>query len=177
MYLFGYDCRVQEQFLERVRSESGLTQADRAARAGTSRPTLSADEHGRKSPTLSTVERILDGAGYDLRYEARVQFTERTLGRGRPAFVADRLWRLPLTDAFATVVLSLALYWSKPGSTFALADRHQRSRCYEITLREGTPADLQRYVDGALLIDLWSDLVIPRKLRAAWQPLIDAVSQ
>ena len=39
------------------------------------------------------------------------------------------------------------------------------------------PADLQRYVDGALLIDLWSSLVIPRQVRAAWQPAIDAVSQ
>ena len=56
------------------------------------------------------------------------------------------------------------------------ADRHQRTRCYEIALREGMPADLQRYVDGALLIDLWSNLVIPRQLRAAWQPLIDDVS-
>lgn len=165
---------MRTQFLERVRRESGLTQTELAARAGTSRTTLSAYEHGRKSPTLSTVERVLDSVGYDLTCEARVRFSEHTLGRGRPVFVADRLWRLPLPDAFATVALSLALNWSKPGSTFDLSGRKQRARCYEVVLREGMPPDFLRYVDGALLVDLWSELVIPRQLRAAWQPMIDS---
>jgi hypothetical protein len=43
---------------------------------------------------------------------------------------------------------------------------------YEIVLREGTPEDVVAYLDGALLIDLWDDLVIPRDIRAAWAPLI-----
>lgn len=34
------------------------------------------------------------------------------------------------------------------------------------------PADILRYVDGALLVYLWSDLVIPRDTRHMWQPLI-----
>ncbi len=29
-------------------------------------------------------------------------------------------------------------------------------------------------VDGALLVDLWPELVLPRDLRAAWQPVIDS---
>jgi hypothetical protein len=32
-----------------------------------------------------------------------------------------------------------------------------------------------RYVDGALLADLWPELVLPRDVRAAWSPLIAAV--
>ncbi len=43
---------------------------------------------------------------------------------------------------------------------------------YEIVLREGTPDDVLAYLDGALLIDLWDDLVIPRDIRAVWAPLI-----
>ena len=39
--------------LEQVRASSGETQEDLARRAGTSRPTLSAYEHGRKSPTVA----------------------------------------------------------------------------------------------------------------------------
>jgi hypothetical protein len=39
-------------------------------------------------------------------------------------------------------------------------------------LREGTPEDVLTYIDGALLIDLWDDLVIPRDIRVAWTPLI-----
>jgi len=30
------------------------------------------------------------------------------------------------------------------------------------------PRDIVRYVDGALLVDLWSDLVLPRQIRSEW---------
>jgi hypothetical protein len=46
---------------------------------------------------------------------------------------------------------------------------------YEIVLREGTGQDISDYVDGALLVDLWPDLILPAPLRRAWQPLIDTV--
>jgi transcriptional regulator with XRE-family HTH domain len=162
--------------LERVRHEAGLSQEELAARAGTSRTTISAYEHGRKSPTLATVSRILATAGYELVAEPTVTFAEVQVRHGRPACVADRLWRLPIEDAFAEVTLPLGLNWSRPGAVFRLSDRRQRARCYEIVLREGTSADLRRYVDGVLLVDVWSDLVLPRDLRAAWQPLIDSVA-
>ncbi len=162
--------------LERVRRVAGLSQQELASRAGTSRTTLSAYEHGRKSPTLATVERLLDSAGFELTAEPHVTFCEVEMRRGRPIFVADRLWRLPIKEALATVILPLGLNWSRPGSRFALGDRRQRARCYEIVLREGMPADVLRFVDGALLVDLWAELVIPRDLRSAWQPLIDEVS-
>jgi transcriptional regulator with XRE-family HTH domain len=159
--------------LERVRRQAGLSQEALAARAGTSRPTLSAYEHGRKSPTLATVERLLDSAGFELTTQPRVTFAEHPLRRGRPIVVADHLWRLPLREAFATVMLPIGLNWSRPGSRYDLSDRRQRARCYEVVLREGMADDLLRYLDGALLVDLWGELVLPRDLRATWQPAID----
>ena len=165
---------MDAQLLEQVRHRSGLSQSELAALGGTSRTTLSAYEHGRKSPTLATVERLLDSVGYDLSFEARVHFSEHPMRRGRPIFVPDRLWRLAILDAFATVHLPVELNWSKPGSTFELSSRRQRARCYEIVLREGMPADILKYIDGALLVDLWSELVIPRDIRVAWQPVIYA---
>jgi hypothetical protein len=45
---------------------------------------------------------------------------------------------------------------------------------YEVALQEGRPADILAYVDGALLADLWGDLVLPRAVRSAWSPLIAA---
>jgi len=161
--------------LAAVRRETGLSQEDLAARAGTSRPTLSAYEHGHKSPTLATVERIIDSAGYELTALPRVAFTERPARRGRPIVVADRLWRLPLLQAFATVTLPLGVNWSRPGASYALRDRRERALCYEVVLREGHADDLLRYVDGALLVDLWDGLVLPREVRGAWRPLIDDV--
>jgi hypothetical protein len=73
------------------------------------------------------------------------------------------------------VVLPLELNWSAPGRLYELRDRRRRARLYEVVLREGSPREIQRYVDGLLLADIWPDLVVPRDLRAARQPVIETV--
>lgn len=168
---------MNSQLLERARHMAGLSQQELAARAGTSRTTLSAYEHGRKSPSITTAQRILRCAGWELVTQPLVTFTEVQMQRGRPVFVPDRLWRLSVEASLATVTLPLGLSWSRPGARFALADRRERARCYEIVLREGMLDDLLRYVDGALLVDLWPELVLPRDLRSAWQPTVDRATQ
>jgi hypothetical protein len=60
-------------------------------------------------------------------------------------------------------------------SGLPVAGPTRKSRLYEVALREGGPADLERYLDGALLVDAWRDLVLPRGLRSAWQGVIDRV--
>ena len=62
-------------------------------------------------------------------------------------------------------MLPISLDWSRPGSRYDLSDRRQRARCYEVVLREGMADDLLRYLDGALLLDLWGELVLPRDVR------------
>ena len=66
------------ELLARVRGLAGLSQAGLARRAGTSRTAVSAYEHGRKSPALDTVDRLLAAAGYELDVRPRVEF-------GRPS--------------------------------------------------------------------------------------------
>jgi transcriptional regulator with XRE-family HTH domain len=158
----------------RARSWAGLGQAELAVRAGTSRPTLSAYEHGRKAPTADTLERVLDAAGARLEVVPVVVWREVAVGRGRSCWVSDRLWRLPLDRAFSDVRLPLELDWSASARRYALRDRRSRARLYEVVLREGGPADLMRWVDGALLVDLWAELVLPRGVREAWGPVLDA---
>lgn len=177
MYPIGYVDDVETQILEKARHLAGKSQDELAELAGTSRTTISAYERGRKSPTLTTVARILESIGFELALDEHVTFHTIDLGSGRIAHVADRLWRLPIGKAFADVDLALHLAWSGPTGTLSLRDPHQRARCYEIVLREGTPADIQRYVDGALLVECWSQLVLPRPLRAAWQRVIDSALQ
>lgn len=164
-----------EELLVRARRLSGLSQQEFARRAGTSRPTLSAYERGRKSPTLATADRIVSVAGLHLDLEPTVTFARLRTRRGRVLHVPDCLWRLPLDRAFASVVPPVHLNWSGPGRVFHLAVRGERARLYEIVLREGRPADLLEYVDGALLVDVWPDLVLPREVRDAWQPLLDVI--
>jgi transcriptional regulator with XRE-family HTH domain len=160
--------------LERARASAGLTQDELARRAGTSRTTLSAYENGRKSPTVATFARLLSGAGCELAAQPQVTFTRQPAARGRWVWVPDRLPRLDTAQAFALVRLALHLNWSVPGRVFDLGSRADRARVYEIVLQEGRPDDILAYVDGALLIDLWDDLVLPRAVRSAWTPVIHA---
>jgi transcriptional regulator with XRE-family HTH domain len=56
--------------LRDARLRAGLSQAELARRAGTSQATVCAYETGRKQPALSTLERLLAGAGARLAVEA-----------------------------------------------------------------------------------------------------------
>jgi transcriptional regulator with XRE-family HTH domain len=175
-YPFGYmEVRIvsTENLLAEARRVAGMSQDELARRAHTSRPTLSAYEHGRKSPTLETTARLLAEAGFELTIQPHVTFTDQVTTRGRTVAVPTALRRLPLDRALATVALPVHLNWSDPRRRFDLRDRSQRARVYEIVLREGTPEDILTYLDGALLIDLWDDLVIPRDIRTAWASLIN----
>jgi hypothetical protein len=44
---------------------------------------------------------------------------------------------------------------------------------YQLVLAEGTPSDISLYIDGSLLLDLWSELFLPAEIRAVWQPMVD----
>ncbi len=173
-YLGGMDAAT---ILQQARGVAGLSQAALAAAAGTSRPTLSAYEHGRKSPTLQTAARIVAAAGFDLTITPRVEFREVAVDRGRPILVPTVLPRLPVDRALAVVELPLHLNWSDRGRRFDLRDRRQRARVYEIVLREGGPDDVASYIDGVLLVDLWDELVLPQAIRSAWQGVVTGASE
>jgi hypothetical protein len=109
---------------------------------------------------------------------APVRFVQRRTGRGRVVSVPNRLFRLPLREALARVVLPLHINWSEPGRSFDLSRHRERARAYEMLLREGRPEDLLAFVDGALLVDLWPELVLPPDVREAWElPLQTALGQ
>lgn len=161
--------------LRRVRRAAGLNQDELARRAGTSRTAVSAYEHGRKSPSLDTVERLFDGAGYEVDARPRIDFVAVAGVRGRVVWVPSRLPQLAPECALAVVELPLTLNWSQRGRVFRLSDRGDRARVYEMVLREGSPQEVLTFIDGGLLVDLWGELVLPRDVRVAWLPLIDQV--
>ena len=55
-------------------------------------------------------------------------------------------------------------------------DRTDRRRLYENLLAEGDQHMMMRWVDGALLVDVWTELVLPAKIRAAWESAVEAAS-
>ena len=151
--------------LKQARHAANMNQKALAGMSGTSRTTLSAYEHGRKSPTLETAGRILDAAGFRLTLEAKVEFATHRTADGRPFFVPSRLTRLPALRALAVVRLG--------GRVYDLADRGDRRDAYAVLLREGSQEELLRHLDGLLLVELWDELVLPEPVRAGWQPLVE----
>lgn len=159
--------------LTTARTEAGLSVAELARLAGTSRPTVSAYEHGRVSPTVDTLQRLLAVTGNHLAIAPTLRWRQVPAGRGRIAFVPDRLPDLPARQALRATELPLHLDWSSPTRAVRLSDRRQRLQAYEVVLREGRPVDIESIVDGALLVDGWDEMVLPRALRDAWQPLVE----
>ncbi|MEV1166972.1 helix-turn-helix domain-containing protein [Nonomuraea sp. NPDC049784] len=149
---------------KQARDAASMNQRALASVSGTSRTTLSAYEHGRKSPTLETAGRILDAAGFQLALEAKVDFTAR-VSEGRTFYVPSRLRRLPVGAALGVVRLRDQLY--------DLADRDARRTAYTLLLCEGGPQELLDHVDGVLLVELWGELVLPAAIRAEWGPLVE----
>jgi transcriptional regulator with XRE-family HTH domain len=72
------------ELLTRARHEARLWQSELAVRARTSRPTLSAYEHGRTSPTMETAARLLAAAGQQLTAVPQVECVKRALSAIAP---------------------------------------------------------------------------------------------
>jgi hypothetical protein len=87
----------------------------------------------------------------------------------RPVLVAVSLSDLrgPVDGA---VELPLRLFWSAPDKEFSLDDPDERRQLYEIVLREARhPDDLATFLNGGLLVAVWTDIFLPRPVRKAWE--------
>lgn len=149
---------------KQARHAASMKQAALAVLSGTSRTTLSAYEHGRKSPTLETAGRILDAAGFLLSLEPKIEFAAG-MADGRTFHVPSRLPRLAPGQALATVTLR--------GTSYDLRHRGERREAYALLLREGDPEEVLEHVDGVLLVELWEELELPAAVRSAWRPVVD----
>jgi hypothetical protein len=68
-----------------------------------------------------------------------------------------------------TVVLDRRLDWSGRAQ-YDLANPRRLATLYETVLREATgPEDLARWLDGATLVRLWPELVLPPQVRQLWE--------
>lgn len=161
--------------IEEARLASGLGQAELAALAGTSQPTLSAYERGKKSPGLAVAERIVNAAGWNMALQPRVRFTEYPAPPGFrfPFTVSDRLWRLEAPACFRTIKFFDLIDDDNDKFWWDLSDRAERRLVYERLLTYGSEAYLVIYLDGALLIDLWNEMDVPEPMRTHWQRVID----
>lgn len=57
--------------IKQARHDAGITQLEMADRAGTTQPAVAAYESGVRTPTLTTLERLLEACEHDLQISAR----------------------------------------------------------------------------------------------------------
>ena len=86
---------------------------------------------------------------------------------GRPVVVAASLADLQ-GQAGGVVKLPQHLFWC-PDRTFDLGNPRALRWMYENVLREASRADDLRYLNGPVLAAVWTDLWLPRGVRAAWE--------
>lgn len=146
-----------------------------ARRAGTTQSAVSMYERRRKVPMLDVAERLVQAAGADLGIVTLVVWEVDFLPRLKAFWYPDRLWRVELPGCFDRVLMP-DLVGHTEQDEWDLRDRADRRRLYENLLIEGDQHMMMRWVDAALLVDLWAELVLPKKVRAAWQPAVQAAS-
>lgn len=87
------------ELLAEVRHAQGTSLSQLAERSGTSAPTLSNYEHGRKEPRLTTLARILESTGQSLRLEVVPRDLDRPLTvKDRRSLAMHRLVASRLLD-------------------------------------------------------------------------------
>lgn len=168
----GYPEAIEgTRLLQAARRVAGLTQTELAERAGTSQATLSAYERGVKSPALKVAERILHATGLELSLRAHIDFTQRAMPGVESFWVPNMLWNVGPPTCF--VILHVPDMVNHTSQTdWDLSDRTDRARAYEILIRWGLPHSMLRWLDGALLVDLWDELDLPDEIRVSWTPAI-----
>ena len=154
-----------------ARRASRLSQAELARRGGTSQATISAYERGLKTPSLTVAARLLGVLGYELTLRARIDFEEYQPEGIAPFWAPNLLWRVQTPDCFDTLRIPDLLRHTTQNE-WNLRDRNDRRRVYEILIREGLPQQMIRWLDGALLVDLWDELDLPEPVRMAWMRAI-----
>ncbi|WP_182481322.1 helix-turn-helix domain-containing protein [Nocardioides immobilis] len=161
--------------IEVARRGAGLTQAELARRGGTTQSAVSMYERRRKVPMLDVAERLMQAAGADLGMVTTVVWEVDFLPGLKAFWYPDRLWRVEVPGCFDTVRMPDLVGHTEQGE-WDLRDRTDRRGLYENLLVEGDQHMIMRWVDGALLVVAWSELVLPEKIRAAWEPAVAAAS-
>lgn len=131
---------------------------------------MSLYERGLKMPSFAVADRIVQAAGYRLDIVTQVKFWPHSSTRVGRYWVPDRLWRGTLPTCFARVDID-DLAAGRP-IRYNLRRRSQRRKLYERLIRSGTPEQMMEWIDGALLVDIWDELSIPKAIRETWQPVI-----
>jgi hypothetical protein len=78
------------------------------------------------------------------------------------------LWSVGPPDCFAT--LPIPDFIRNTGMRdWHMRDREERKGVYEQLIRRGSPQQMVRWMDGALLVEVWDELDLPDPVRSEWK--------
>lgn len=154
--------------IEWARRARGLTQTELAERAGTSQATLSAYERGVKSPSLKVAQRLLEATGHDINLRVHIDWVQHLHPDVVPFWSPNILWGVETPACFARLTIRDSLRDGERRA-FHLRNREDRKRAYEILIQRHHPDEMIRWIDGALLADVWDELDLPQPIREAWK--------
>jgi hypothetical protein len=117
-----------------------------------------------KSPTLKVASRILEAAGFDINLRVHIDWVEHHPPGIVPFWAPDLLWTVEAPDCFATLVMP-DLIRDTGMREWNMRDREQRKGAYEQLIRRVAPHHMIRWMDGALLVDVWDELDLPGPVR------------
>ena len=149
-----------------------------ALRTGTVGPLYRAANKAvtRGDHALARVRRVgtrkLGEKGYVLETSPRPAIRKISEAERKPDSLPESLPALPPDRTTCMVQLPSRINWSEPHRIFNLADREDRLHAYSLLLRSGKRADIEAYVDGPGLVELWPELDLPRDMRRRWAPLV-----
>ena len=127
---------------------------------------MSAYERGVKSPTLKVAARIIAATGHDLNLRVHIDWVEHHPPGIVRFWAPNILWSVGPPDCFAT--LTIPDFIRNTGMRdWDMRDREERKGVYEQLIRRGLPQQMIRWMDGALLVDVWDELDLPDPVRAS----------
>jgi hypothetical protein len=124
---------------------------------------------GFESPKLHNDSRkpVLVGA---MTAQSRVRYADT-----RPYVTPETLEELA-GPATGVLELPISLDWSERRS-YDLSVESDRRLMYERVIREAMSADiLRRYLNSALLLSIWPNMYLPRRVKASWESRFPVLS-
>lgn len=114
-------------------------------------------------------ERILRPADLELSVRTRIDFKEHRVPGLEAFWVSNQPWSVGPPDCFTTLrVPDIINHTSQ--TDWDPSDRTDRARAYEVLIRWALPEWTTRWIDGALLVDIWDELERPEEIRICWAP-------
>ena len=145
-----------------------MSVADLARESGTSRTTLTAYEQGSKTPGAATLGKLVGACGFRMALEPAISYQVIPGYRGAPINVPDRL---PRNSNVTKCRLPTRLHWSGRRD-LDLRVRDDQKRAYEAVMSNGTANDIEAVIDRDVLLDIFDEMYLPPRTRAAWSPTV-----